>query len=322
MKIEKVYYNNKYTGFHWRIAHVKYLFILLLFICNSHVFANDEIVINTSCSQVKYYEYISTSGRVESDYSGESSDWIEFNYIKSEYRPYPDNDYIHYFVFVVDENLDIYDRYQEFVIYGSSGLEIFIMVKQLGRIGGEAIATPDVICSGSVTTIKLSDYSGSVQWQTNTSGSWVDIPEATNSAYQTSALTSSVSYRAVVDGGKCESSISTVATVTVKSPSIGGIATAALSSICSGSSTSVKLADYNGSIQWQTNASGSWIDISGATSDIYYTPDLTLPTSYRAIVTNGDCAAAISSSAQIKITTTPLNDNFENPVHISSLPVP
>ncbi|MBL4939845.1 MAG: hypothetical protein JKY16_06195, partial [Lutibacter sp.] len=168
-------------------------------------------------------------------------------------------------------------------------------------VGGTATATSSTICSGSLTTITLTGYTGSIQWQTNSTGSFIDIPSATSATYNTPALTSSTSYRAIVTSGTCSPSTSSEALVTVNPTSVGGTATATSSTICSGGSTTITLTGYTGSIQWQTNATGSFVDIPIEINATYNTPVLANSTSYRAIVTSGVCSPDTSSEALVTV---------------------
>jgi fibronectin-binding autotransporter adhesin len=89
--------------------------------------------------------------------------------------------------------------------------------------------------------------------------------------------------------------------------SVGGTATAASGSISSGSSTSISVSGYTGDIQWQESADGStgWTNVitgSGGTSATYTTPNLSSTTYYRAVISNGPCSTATSSTATIIVT--------------------
>ena len=92
----------------------------------------------------------------------------------------------------------------------------------------------------------------------------------------------------------------------VNPTSVGGTASAAASSICSGTSTTITLAGFTGSIQWQQSATGldGWNNVtsgSGATSSTYTTPNLTEHTYYRAEVTSGTCSSEYSTVAGVTI---------------------
>jgi hypothetical protein len=110
----------------------------------------------------------------------------------------------------------------------------------------------------------------------------------------------SFSYTIPLTGG-C-GSVNATGSITVNS-SVGGTATATASSVCLNGSTSISLSGNTGTIQWQRseNAGTSWSDITGATSASYNTPNLITATSYRAVVTNGSCTAANSTTASVSV---------------------
>jgi gliding motility-associated-like protein len=170
-----------------------------------------------------------------------------------------------------------------------------------GLSGGSAVAFPSTICKGTSTTITLSNHSGSVQWQTNASGSFMDIPGATDTFYVTPALTVPTSYQAVVSSGGCAPAVSTIANITLTPASAGGAAVATAPKVCSGENTTITLTAYTGTIQWQTDASGTYVDIFGATGNSYTTPPLTKTTAFRAIVTNGNCLPDTSTVALVDL---------------------
>jgi len=168
-------------------------------------------------------------------------------------------------------------------------------------VGGTATAAYSPIPAGDNTTISLSGYNGAIQWQTNASSSWVDIDGEHGVIYTTPVLTVTTSYRAVVTNGVCSSANSTTATVTVNAVSEGGTASADPQTICYSFTSELTLTGYIGTIQWQTDATGSFVDINGATSANYTTPALTENTSYRAVVTNGVSQPDISNEVLITV---------------------
>jgi len=137
---------------------------------------------------------------------------------------------------------------------------------------------------------------------TNTSGSQI-----TATASNSGTSPASVVYTAVATNGTtgCVNSLSATA-VTVDPTSAGGTATASASSICTGSNTTITLSGNIGTIQWQSSLNGStgWANVttgSGATSATYTTPNLTVTTYYRAVVTSGVCSLAYSSTASVTV---------------------
>ncbi len=95
--------------------------------------------------------------------------------------------------------------------------------------------------------------------------------------------------------------VNATGTITVTPASVAGTATSALAQVCTNTGTTLTLSGYIGSIQWQTNSSGSWQNIPGATAETYNTPNLTTSTSFRAVVTNGICSNATSNEVTITL---------------------
>ncbi|MDP3913489.1 MAG: HYR domain-containing protein [Bacteroidota bacterium] len=106
------------------------------------------------------------------------------------------------------------------------------------------------------------------------------------------------------DGNGCTAASATSSTPTTVNPtSTGGTATAASAQVCKNTSTTLTLTGSVGTIQWQTNASGSWDDISRANGVTYNTPVLTTATSYRAVVKSGICSSETSNEVTVGIDT-------------------
>jgi hypothetical protein len=177
--------------------------------------------------------------------------------------------------------------------------------------GGTAMAATTEICSGNSTTVTVSGYTGTIQWQQSSNGTsgWANVTGgsgATTATYTTPNLTSTTYYRAVLTSGACSSANSSTASVTVNPVSVGGTATAGSSSLCAGNNTTVTVSGYTGSIQWQQSSNGStgWANVtggSGATSTTYTTPNLSATTYYRAVVTSGACSSANSTTASVTV---------------------
>ena len=87
-------------------------------------------------------------------------------------------------------------------------------------IGGTASVTDEDVCLENYTTLNLSDYSGTIQWQQSVDGStgWTNVAigngETTN-AFTTPALSESSYYRAEVTNGICDPDYSNVLEITV-----------------------------------------------------------------------------------------------------------
>lgn len=184
-------------------------------------------------------------------------------------------------------------------------------------VGGTATPVASAVCEGSNTIINLTGNTGTIQWQTNASGTWQNINGQTGTSYTTPNLTTTTSYQAVVTNAGCSSATSSTAQVTVSPPSLGGVAGAVPTTICAGGTSTIKLTGYTGTIQWQTDASGTWQNIGGATSDVYITPVINSTTSYQAVVTSGACASEVSNTIIITVESTPAQPD---PISGSSFP--
>jgi gliding motility-associated-like protein len=99
----------------------------------------------------------------------------------------------------------------------------------------------------------------------------------------------------------CGWSIPVYKTFGVNPASASGTASAASSTVCSGSAAILSLTGNAGTIQWQQNIGGAWTNITGATNAVYTTPALTATATYRAIVTNGNCPSATSNTVTITV---------------------
>ena len=169
-------------------------------------------------------------------------------------------------------------------------------------VGGTAAPTLANVCSGSGTTINLSGYTGTIQWQKLNGSAWVNIDGQTSATLSTGDLTTTTSYRAVVTSGVCSSNNSSETTVNVDPTSVGGTAAPTLANICSGSGTTVKLSGNTGTIQWQSSTDNSnFSDIGGQTEASINTGNLTATTYYRAKLTSGVCSVAYSTTATVTV---------------------
>jgi len=167
-------------------------------------------------------------------------------------------------------------------------------------IGGFLSGTA-TICQGSITTLNISNYKGSIQWQQSLDTlSWQNVTlNSVNNIVYTSYLNTSTYFRTSVINGSCQAATSNVVKISVDSMSTGGIAIAN-SPVCYGDPTTVSLNAYYGNIQWQVswdNAS-TWTNIS-STNTSAKSPQLNLINQtttqlYRATVKNGVCPFAYS----------------------------
>ena len=170
---------------------------------------------------------------------------------------------------------------------------------QAMAVGGTAIASAPKVCQGSTSTLTLTGYTGSIQWQSKLSSSstWTNISGANSATYTTPALTVSTDFQAVLSSGVCVTATSNTVSVVVDPTPVGGTASASASEVCQGSTSTLTLTGYTGSIQWQSKLSSSstWTNISGANLATYTTPGLTVSTDFQAVLSSGVCVTATSN---------------------------
>ncbi|MEL1245240.1 T9SS type A sorting domain-containing protein [Flavobacterium sp. DGU11] len=171
-------------------------------------------------------------------------------------------------------------------------------------------------CQNVATTLTASAEGNVPQYQwyltandgtsTSTSGATA-ISGATGVTYQppvTAAGTKNYLVRAYPNGYSCAPATSAIIPVTVTASSNAGTVSEN-QTLCSGSTASISISGYTGTIQWESSPNNTaWTEISGATAATYTTPALTTTTYYRAKVTNGICSTATSTVIVITVTTT------------------
>jgi gliding motility-associated-like protein len=148
------------------------------------------------------------------------------------------------------------------------------------------------------------------QWYSNTTASTTGatlITGATAATYTPDTTTASALYYYCMVTGTCGSATSGFSgKITVNALSVGGTVSAAASSICSGTTTTLSLTGHTGTIQWQQSADGTtgWSNVtggSGATSATYTTSALTTATYFRALVTNSPCSVDYSNVVSVSL---------------------
>lgn len=201
-------------------------------------------------------------------------------------------------------------RYRAVVVNGvcaaTNSSDVLILVDQPAIGGATSGATS--VCSGSNSgSINLSGQSGSVnKWQfsINSGLTWADIANTTSSLSYNN-LTQTTSYRAVLSNGVCPVVNSSVTTISLDNPSIGG-SIAGSATVCeTGNFGLLTLSGNNGSIvKWQSSIDGgnTWNDIANTTNQQPYN-NLAQTTQFQAIISNGSCPVVSSSSATIAVVT-------------------
>lgn len=179
-------------------------------------------------------------------------------------------------------------------------------------VGGTATALNSTLCSGNSTTVTVSGHTGNIQWQQSPDGTsnWTNVSGgsgSTSATYTTPALSAATYYRAIITSGVCASQSSSIAQVTIDAVSAGGTVSSS-QTICSGSSPSdLTLSGHTGSVvRWERSANAGFtspttISSTSATLSGATIGNLTSNTYFRAVVKNGICAEANSSSVLITV---------------------
>lgn len=172
-------------------------------------------------------------------------------------------------------------------------------------VGGIVTPTSMTVCSGSNSgTVTLSGQTGTVtSWESSPNGiTWTPIANTTTSQ-SFSNLTATTYYHAIVKSGVCSSATSSKDTIKVDVPSVGGTVSAS-SHVCYGTNSgTLTLSGQTGNvIRWEYSIDGgiNWNPISNTTTTYSYA-NITLTTTYRAIVQNGVCSVAPSGTAVLTV---------------------
>ena len=181
---------------------------------------------------------------------------------------------------------------------------------------GELSALAASVCTGTGTTLTLTNATGTIAWQkapvTNgVAGTFAAVAGNLTTILATGNLTATTAYRVVVSSGACSTSTSNPVTVTVSAKSAVKTISGA-GAICNGDSKLLTLATGSvGTIQWQSYVSSSatapaatdanWSDISGATNPTTYTAAPSISTWYRVVATSGACSSIASAAVAVTV---------------------
>ncbi|MCB0849354.1 MAG: hypothetical protein KDC20_06330, partial [Bacteroidetes bacterium] len=125
-------------------------------------------------------------------------------------------------------------------------------------VAGTATLTAATVCSGSVTTLILTGYTGNIQWQVNSGSGWTNVAGGTTSPYQFNP-TISGDYRAEVISGGCPTVYSNsvnINVIPVTTP------TTTNDTICAGSTANLS-STGSGIVNWYTSAMGDTLVNTG-----------------------------------------------------------
>ena len=191
---------------------------------------------------------------------------------------------------------------------------------------GGTVTGGGVVCSAGVAgTLKVTGYTGTIQWQYSTDNStWFNAPFNATSGYQnptgatTFATTSATAtaaasyivttvtahtyFRALVTSGVCSSATSNVVEYVLGTAQATSIS-ADNAIVCPSTGTTLRLASGSvGTITWQklVSPSTTWTNVTTSTSSVASTGNLTATTQFRAVLTVGSCTT--DTTAPITVT--------------------
>jgi len=175
---------------------------------------------------------------------------------------------------------------------------------------GELSSVLSTVCTGSGTTLNLTNATGTIAWQKATvvngvTGTFAAVAGNVTTTLTTGNLTATTAYKVVVSSGACSTSPSNVVTVTV-SPKSTVKTISGAGAICNGSSKELTLATGSiGTIQWQSSTTSAtatdFEDINGATNPVSLTVSPTVTTWYRAVATSGACSSIASAAVAVTV---------------------
>jgi hypothetical protein len=201
--------------------------------------------------------------------------------------------------------------------------ELLVSVDQPSAPGNISPSTQDICIGNTPTPISLTDYVGSIQWQsstTNSAGTFTNMVGETNNGLVASSIDNSNTkyYQAIVKNGVCPATPSIVAAVNISQlPVPGNISLTGNSTVCYGTTgvglPLISLSGFSGNIQWQSSATsgGVYTNVAGTTSPVI---DNTATRFYQAKVSSGPCGSATSIPIVVNVDPLSIAGNISNPV--------
>ncbi len=172
-------------------------------------------------------------------------------------------------------------------------------------VGGNIIGGTTVCASGNSGTLTLVGFTSSVNdWEMSTDGgaTFTSLGNSTITQNYTN-LSNTTIYHAIVGSGTCPDDTSTVTTISVDQPSVGGLVTLN-DTVCAGANgDTLFLTGQTGTVvQWElsTDNGTTWFSLSNTdTMQIYN--NLLTTSLFRVRVQNGVCAANNATAATITV---------------------
>ena len=190
---------------------------------------------------------------------------------------------------------------------GCTGLpEEFVITVNPASTGGTLSASAATICEGGSSTLTLNGAIGTIlRWESSVDNFVTSTPIPNTSNNLNASPTVNTEYRAVVQNGNCSEVNSNKIEIIVDATTVSGTVSGG-STICENETSGLlTLTGANGTVTtWQssTDAGATWDDLSGTIGTTSYTSEtLDQATSFRAMVTNGSCAAEPSAATNVII---------------------
>lgn len=174
---------------------------------------------------------------------------------------------------------------------------------------GGTLNGPTAVClPANPITLTLTGYTGNIlRWESSTNN-WVTVSSIsnTNSSYLISALTTTTSFRVIVQNGVCPQAISSIRTVQVLPSPTPGTLKAEQNNFegCTQSNFgTLTLSGFVGNIIRWESSTDNWATINSISnsSPNYTFNNLTAPTAFRVVVGNGACPNVYSNVVTINV---------------------
>ena len=210
-------------------------------------------------------------------------------------------------------NITTATYYRAFVSFSGCSLpsnSVLITVTNASAANGGTISVngSSVVCSSTnSTSLNLTGYTGTIQWQSSTDNSnFTNIPTATANTYTATNITTTTYYRAVVTNGACGSATSNTSILSVYTPPVITTDVTSPAAVCAGGiapQLSVIATGVGLSYQWYSLvALGGSPSIIGGEVNSTYTPPINVAgTYYYYVQINNACAPLTSSVATVLV---------------------
>ncbi len=184
---------------------------------------------------------------------------------------------------------------------------VSVSTKPSPTAGNSTIAYTEA-CAGVTDSLKVENYStgATIQWQKSSSstGNFENINGATENIYVAENISQTTYFRAKISQNDCDAYSDTL-NVEIKPQPVAGILSAQDTLFCAGFSTSGKIENFVGDIQWQIkeNDSPDFVNIANADSNYLEINNLEKTANYRVISsqTGTSCVEQISNVVKINV---------------------